>query len=63
MEMALKAVTKQDHVPVASKAAEFLRLALEIEEDLALEATARARDTKDAKYIPSDKFWKKVLKK
>ena len=63
VEIALRAAAKRDHVPVASKAAELLRFALEIEEDLTLGELMLERDTKDVKYIPHDEFWRKVYSK
>lgn len=63
MEEALKLIAKRDKVPVASKAGDLLRLALEIDEDLALGAMMEERDTPDAKYVPFDKVWEKVFSK
>lgn len=63
MEMALKAAAKRDRVSIASKAAELIRLALDIEEDFALAAIVRERDVPGAKYIPHDRIWKKILDK
>lgn len=60
VETALKMSAKRDRVPVASKAAELLRLALEIEEGRYFAEIARRRDTPDAKYISHDAFWKKI---
>ena len=60
MEEALRLIAKRDKVPVASAAGDLLRLALELEEDLALGAIMEARDTPDATYLSSDEFWKRV---
>jgi hypothetical protein len=57
MEEALKALAKRDQMPVASKAAELLRHAIEIEEDEVWVRLASARDTKDAKFISHKDAW------
>jgi len=57
MEDALKALAKRDEMPVASKAAELLRQAIEIEEDEVWVRFATARDTKDAKFISHKDAW------
>jgi len=57
MEDALKALAKRDQMPVASKAAELLRHAIEIEEDEVWIRLASARDTKDAKFVSHKKAW------
>lgn len=58
---ALKQLAKINQVPVATKAAQMLRDALELQEDLILAEMVekRAKD-KNAKYIDHDTFWKKV---
>ncbi len=56
----LMRLAHRDSVPVATKAERLLEGALELEEDLYWDALAKKRDTKDAKYIPHDKFWKDV---
>lgn len=61
VESALRSAAKRDRVPVASKAAELLRLALEIEEDLALATIARVRDTGKVKFISHKKVWGQLL--
>lgn len=55
---ALTQVAKRDRVPMATKAADLLALALEIEEDEILGKLAAQRDTKDAKYLPLEEVWK-----
>lgn len=57
MEEALKALAKRDQMPVASKAAELLHHAIEIEEDEVWARLASARDTKDAKFISHKDAW------
>lgn len=60
-EWAIKYLAKMENIPVATKAGEMLRDALELQEDLILAeiANRRSRD-KNAKYIDHDTFWKKV---
>jgi len=60
IELALKNAAKRDHVSIASKAVELLRLALDIEEDFALATIARGRDTRGVKFISHNKIWKRV---
>jgi len=57
IDQALGMLAKRDRVPLAAKAMELLRFALEIEEDRTWDALARQRDTKRAKYISHDKAW------
>jgi hypothetical protein len=56
-ETALKQIAERDKVPVATKAEEMVRLALELEEDIVLGALAKKRDTKNAHYLASDEVW------
>ena len=58
LEAALTLSAKRATVPRATKAAELLRLALDIEEDVMLDtlATARASEKK-AKYTDHDAAW------
>jgi len=56
-EKALVRIAKRDHVPLATKAEELVRVALETEEDVALGNLAEIRDTKNARYLPSDSVW------
>ncbi len=58
VEHALFALAKRDQVPHATKAAELLRTALEIDEDIVLDAVARERDTRGGKYISHHAAWK-----
>lgn len=59
VERSLMAAAKRDGVPVASKAAELLRLALEIEEDLALSSLADERLAhKKVRWFSHKKVWK-----
>ena len=62
MERALSLAAKRARVPVATKAADLLRLALEIEEDQVLFELAEARlDDKNAKYLSHRTFWRKAM--
>lgn len=57
MDTALAAIAKRDNMPQATKAIYLLAIALELEEDIVLDALASARDTKGVKFIPHDKAW------
>ncbi len=57
-DRALTALAKRDRVPLATKAAELLNLALELEEDSAWDALARARDTKGVRFLTHEEVWK-----
>ena len=60
VEQALKALAKRDQVPSATKAAELLRLALEIEEDYVFSTIADDRITeKSIKWLKSEEVWGK----
>jgi len=63
-EEALKLIAKRDKVPVASKAGDLLRLALEIDEDVALGDLMEERmKDKNVQYIPFDEVWCEVFPK
>jgi hypothetical protein len=57
VEKMLSMLAKRDAVPQATKAAELLRVALEIEEDQIWAAVAGKRDTKVARFISHEKAW------
>ncbi len=57
--MFLKQIALRDDMPEATKAAELIELALEIEEDAYFAKIADARDVKGATYISHEKAWKK----
>lgn len=57
-EEALYSVAERDDVPPASKAAELIKLALEIYEDEALSGVASERDTPDATFVSHEEAWK-----
>ena len=58
MEETLSKMAKFDRVPQATKAAELLKYAIELEEDQALERLASERDTEDAQFISHENAWK-----
>lgn len=58
LEDMLIGFAKRDKVPVAAKAIEFLKIAIEIEEDAVWEQLASERDTPDAEFISHEDAWK-----
>ncbi len=59
VEKSLLAAAKRDRVPVAAKAAELLRFALELEEDLALNTLVEERlSNKKIKWVSHKEVWK-----
>ncbi len=59
LDRALKGSARKDKVPEATKAAELLKIALEIEEDNLLAKIASKRDTLDkSKYVSHEEVWK-----
>ncbi len=58
LESAIMRIAKRDNVPEATKAAELLTFAINLEEDIALETIARVRDTKGSKLINHIDAWK-----
>ena len=58
MERALRQAAKRDSVPLASKAAYLLRLALEMEEDSILEILAQTRDKRGVKFLSHKVAWR-----
>lgn len=57
MEVVLTKLAHRDAVPRATKAVELLRVAMELEEDIALSKLAELRDTKDAKFLTHEEVW------
>lgn len=57
----LKKIALRDQVPEATKAAELLQMALEIEEDAFFAHAAEERLKKGGKFISHKEFWSKVL--
>ena len=58
VEAALVSSARRDRMPVTTKAAELLRLALELEEDIALTSVAEKRLSQKARLIPHEKVWR-----
>lgn len=58
MDNVLGKLAKRDQMPTATKAEHLLQLALEIEEDQALDSIARTRDTPDAVFVSHARAWK-----
>ena len=59
VEKSLLAAAKRDRIPVAAKASELLRLALELEEDLALGVLAEERlSNKKIKWVSHKEVWR-----
>ena len=57
MEIAVKKLAIRDKISKSSKAAELIRLALEIEEDRLWDKLAQKRDVKSAKFVSHKKAW------
>lgn len=58
VERALIALAKRDQVPHATKAAELLRQALEIEEDQVFDRVAAGRDSVSSKFLSHKAVWR-----
>lgn len=58
IDTVLTRAARRDGVPTATKAAELLQLALEIEEDLAWDKRASVRDTAHARFVSHRVAWK-----
>ncbi len=57
MYQAIGQLAKRDDVPYATKAAQLLEDALELEEDGVFGNLARQRELKGGRYIPHEKVW------
>lgn len=57
VERAVSMLATRDQVPHATKAAELIRLALEIDEDQVLDDFVSKRDTKGAKFVSHKLVW------
>ncbi|MBI2053372.1 MAG: hypothetical protein HYT41_01335 [Candidatus Sungbacteria bacterium] len=57
VKRALARLAKRDEVPEATKAAELLLRALELDEDDVWDAVARTRDRKGARFVSHDRAW------
>ena len=58
LDKALSIVAKRDNVPEATKAAELLRLGLEIDEDIILERIANERYRTAKKFLSHKEVWR-----
>jgi len=57
VDRVLEKVARRDGVPLATKAAELLQFALEVEEDQVWDALASARDRKGARFVSHQDAW------
>lgn len=57
IESVLNFLAERDSVPMATKALELLKIALEVEEDVVLDQIVRERDKKGAKFVSHEKAW------
>ncbi len=55
----LQGIALRDEMPTATKAAELIGKALEIEEDEYFSKLAEERDTPDAEFVSHEEAWKK----
>lgn len=58
VERNVRALARRDQVPAATKAAELIENALELEEDRILSKIADERDQPGAKFVSYKKAWK-----
>ena len=57
LESILAKLAKRDQVPQATKAAELIRIGVEIEEDELFDIIASERDKKSVKFVSHKKAW------
>ncbi|MBI5005207.1 MAG: hypothetical protein HZC03_01230 [Candidatus Lloydbacteria bacterium] len=57
LEMAVERLAARDQMPTASKAADLIRLAVEMEEDQVWDTIASRRDVKAAQFVSHKKAW------
>ena len=57
IEIVLEELADRDNVPMATKAIELIKAAIEIDEDEIWAKLAEERDTKDAKFISHKEAW------
>jgi hypothetical protein len=57
VEKALSVLAKRDQVPTATKAAELLRLGMEVDEDVLLEEVARGRYETSKRFLSHKRVW------
>lgn len=50
-------LAERDDVPVATKAIELIRTAIELDEDDVLREISEKRDTRKAKYVSHEQAW------
>ncbi len=62
-ERFLASLAKRDQMPRATKAAQLVRAAMEIEEDFALSALATQRDVMGATWLSEKEFWRAVSRR
>jgi hypothetical protein len=60
MQSAIKVLAKRDSMPISAKAAQLIRVALELEEDLILGEIATMRSKQRVKYIPHEVVWESI---
>jgi len=53
----LTLLAKRDNVPKATKAAQLIRIAVEIDEDDYLDTLANERDTQKAEFVEHEEAW------
>lgn len=58
IEQAINKLAKRDQMPTASKAAELLRVAIEIEEDQVWDQIANERLRQDKHFVSHEDAWK-----
>lgn len=57
LDIKVTKLAERDDVPKATKAAQLIKLAVEIDEDDYLNMIAEERDTKGAKFVSHDQAW------
>lgn len=57
LENALAQLAERDQIPQATKAAELIRMAIELEEDHFFDVIASERDKEDIKFVSHKKVW------
>lgn len=58
MDAVLEKLAERDEMPVATKAEHLIQIALELEEDEALDAIASKRDRGAARFLPHSSVWR-----
>ena len=58
IDAALQKLARRDEVPIATKAVELLRRAIELDEDDVLGQIAAAREKKGGRTVPHSRAWK-----